>query len=151
MQGLIFPDAEGAWIHYLDARLDVPVSNRVLDARDGEDRLTAPRFIRVLRAGGNRYSKVIDQPQMVFECYAEFDNDAAALAREARAHVHAAEGTEIAPGVRCKRLRDVTGPSNIPDEQPGRSRYSFTVMTGLRAETVPDLTLLKGTADDIDD
>lgn len=143
MQGIAFPDAEAAWITFLNGRLDVPVSNRVLDSRDDEDRLVTPKFIRVLRAGGNRYNKMIDQPQMIFECYGEFDDEASALARDARAHVHSAEGLEIAPGVFCKRLRDVTGPSNIPDEQPHRSRYSFTVMTGLRAETV-NLSDMKG-------
>lgn len=134
----IFPDAEAAWIHFLADRFGgrFPITNRVLDERDPEtDDLVEPVFIRVLRAGGNRYNKMIDQPQMIFECYGEFDDEASALAREARAHVHSAEGLEIAPGVFCKRLRDVTGPSNIPDEQPNRSRYSFTVMTGLRAET----------------
>lgn len=143
---LYFPDAEAAWITFLAGRLPVPVSNRVLDTRDDEDVLVTPRFIRVLRAGGNRYNKMIDQPQMIFECYAEHDDVASALAREARAHVHSAEGLEIAPGVFCKRLRDVTGPSNIPDEQPTRSRYSFTVMTGLRAE-LPEIPDPKDTAD----
>lgn len=144
MQGLIFPDAEAAWIYYLGGRLVVPVTNRVLDKRGENDELLEPRFMRVLRAGGNRFNKMIDMPQMIFECYGEFDDEASQLAREARAHVHAAEGLEIAPGVFCKTLTDVTGPSNIQDEQPNRSRYSFTVMTGLRAETVPDLADLEG-------
>lgn len=136
MKGLVFPDAEAAWQHYLQARLAVPVGTRTrADAK----------FVRLLRAGGNRSKKVLDSPQMIFECYAAQDDEAAQFASTVRALVHAAEGTQIAPGVYCKQQRDVTGPSNVSDSQHDSSRYSFTVMTDLRAQFVPDLMTLEGT------
>ena len=136
VQGFAFPNAEDAWQKYLQARVAFKVGTRVRDD---------VQFVRLLRAGGNRSIKVLDSPQMIFECYAEDDHVAAEFARSVRALVHAAEGTEIVPGVHCKKLRDVTGPSNVSDNQHDSSRYSFTVMTDLRGQPVADLTTLEGT------
>lgn len=129
-----FPDSEDVWINYLAERLDIPVGSRVFDA---------PRFVRVLRAGGNRQNLVMDLPQMVFDVYGEDEGVAAGLAADVRAVVHAAEGTLMAPGITAKHFRDVTGPSNIPDEEHPSSRYSFTVMTALSG-VVLDTDTLRG-------
>lgn len=123
-----FPDAEKAWIHYLTAKTGEKVGTRVPKQ---------PRFIRLMRAGGNRSVKVLDSAQMIFECYDTDDELAAEFASDTRALVHAGEGQEIAPGVFCYRQRDVSGPSYINDEQHPSSRYSFTVMTDLRGQSVP--------------
>lgn len=137
MQGIIFPDAEEAWVQYLKPRLGgVKVGTR--GRKDG-------KFVKILRAGGNRSNKMLDSPQMIYECYDVDDAKAAAFAAYVRALVHAAEGTAIAPGVHCKKLRDVSGPSYINDEEHDSSRYSFTVMTDLRGQPVPDLLDLEGT------
>lgn len=136
MQGIIFPDAEDAWQKFLAARLNVPV---------GTKQRPEARFVTLLRAGGNRRNKVLDSPQMIFGCYAEDAAAAAKFASHVRALVHSAEGSEIAPGVHCKKLRDVSGPSDIPDEEHDSTRYSFTVMTELRGQSVPDLMNLEGT------
>lgn len=139
-QLLRFPSAEKAWQSYLQARLTAKVGTR-----------TRPdvSFVKILRAGGNapsiRGMAILDSPQMIFECYHEDDDKAAEFAGTVRAIVHAAEGSEIAPGVYFKRLRDVSGPSNIPDEEHNSSRYSFTVMTDLRAQVVPEAADLEGT------
>lgn len=134
VQAVRFPDAEEVWITYLADRLDIPVGSRLIPD---------PRFVRVLRAGGNRQNLKMDQPQMVFDCYAEDDAQAALLAADVRAIVHAAEGREVSLGVRAKKMRDVTGPSNVPDDEHDSSRYSFTVMTGLSGQVV-DTNILKG-------
>lgn len=136
VQGVAFPDAEDAWVNYLQPLLAVKVGTRT--RKD-------VKFVKVLRAGGNRSNKVLDTPQMIFECYDEDDAKAASFARTVRALVHAAEGTQIVPGVFCKRQRDVTGPSNISDSQHDSSRYSFTVMTDLRGQIIADLMTLEGT------
>lgn len=136
MQGILFPDAEDAWQRYLEARLTAPVGTR---SRPD------PKFVKILRAGGHRGNKVLDSPQMIYECYDVDDQKAAEFARLVRALVHAGEGSEIVPGVYCKRQRDVTGPSYINDEEHSSSRYSFTVMTDLRGQPVPDLMDLEGT------
>lgn len=129
-----FPDSEDVWINYLNERLDIPVGSRLFEA---------PRFVRVLRAGGNRQNIVLDMPQMVFDVYGEDEFVAAGLAADVRAIVLAAEGTFLAPGVKAKRFRDVTGPSNVPDDEHPSSRYSFTVMTALSGVLV-DSDTLKG-------
>lgn len=131
MQGVEFPDAEDAWQIYLEGKLGgIPV---------GTKQRAAAKFVKILRAGGNRRNRVLDAPQMIFECYDEDAAKAAKFASYVRALVHSAEGTEIAPGVRCKRQRDVSGPSDIPDSEHDSVRYSFTVMTELRGRVVPDL------------
>lgn len=127
-----FPDSEDVWINYLAERLDIPVGSRLFEEA---------RFVRVLRAGGNRQNLVTDMPQMVFDIYAEDEALAAGLASDVRAIVHAAEGTRMAPGIVAKRFRDVTGPSNVPDEEHPSSRYSFTVMTALTGVVVNTDTL----------
>lgn len=137
VQGVRFPDAEDAWQQFLAARLTVPV---------GTKQRADAQFVKILRAGGNRRNKVVDSPQMIFECYAEDAAKAANFARTVRALVHSAEGSEIAPGVHCKKQRDVSGPSDISDNQHDSSRYSFTVMTELRGQIVADLMDLEGTS-----
>lgn len=137
-QLLRFPSAEKAWVTFLAGVLaGVKVGTRTRKET---------KFVKVLRAGGNRASLVTDGAQMIFECYDEDDDMAAEFAAEVRAIVHGAEGSEIAPGVYFKRLRDVSGPSNITDEEHSSSRYSFTVMTDLRAKVVPDAADLEGTS-----
>lgn len=136
MQGIAFPEAEDAWITFLAARTAFPVGTKTR---------AAVQFVKVLRAGGNRRLLMLDAAQMIFECYAADDAVAARFARTVRALVHSAEGSEIVPGVRCKKIRDVSGPSNIPDQEHESSRYSFTVMTDLRGQVVPDLMDLEGT------
>lgn len=136
MQGEVFPVAEAAWQQYLSGRLLAKVGTR-----------TRPdaQFVKILRAGGNHRNKILDRAQMIFECYHEDDALAAKFAATVSALVFAAEGSEIAPGVHCKKVESVSGPSNIYDEQHPSSRYSFTVMTDLRARSVPDLMALEGT------
>lgn len=135
-QGVVFPDAEDVWQRFLKPKLAYKVGTKTR---------ADVQFVKVLRAGGNSRSKVIDSPQMIFECYAEDDAKAAEFARTVRALVFAAEGTEIVPGVVFKKLRDVTGPSFVNDSQHDSSRYSFTVMTELRGTVVADLMTLEGT------
>lgn len=135
-QGVVFPDAEDVWQRFLKPKLAYKVGTKTR---------ADVQFVKVLRAGGNSRLKVIDSPQMIFECYAEDDAKAAEFARTVRALVFAAEGTEIVPGVVFKKLRDVTGPSFVNDSQHDSSRYSFTVMTELRGTVVADLMTLEGT------
>lgn len=140
MDLLLFPDAEDAWATYLRPLL----GGLKVGTRSRSD----AKFVKILRIGGNASSPrgraIMDGAQMAFECYAEDDAQAAEFAAVVRAFVHAAEGSEIAPGVFFKRLRDVSGPSNIPDEEHSSSRYSFTVMTDLRARVVPGVADLEG-------
>lgn len=136
VQGIVFADPESSWQQFLQERLSSPVGTKTMaDAK----------FVRVFRAGGNSRSKVVDSPQMIFDCYDVDDAAAAEFAATVRALVFAAEGTEIVPGVLFKKLRDVTGPSNVSDSQHDSSRYSFTVMTDLRGRPVADLMTLEGT------
>lgn len=126
-QAVVFPDAEDVWINYLADMLDSPI---------GSNLFPDVKFVRVLRAGGTLMNKVTDNPQMVFDCYDADAALAAKFAADTRALVFAAEGCVIAPGVKVKALRHVTGPSQLTDEETESSRYSFTVMTALSGVAV---------------
>ncbi|UXE04749.1 tail terminator [Arthrobacter phage Shambre1] len=134
-QVLEFPDAVEAWVGYLAPRLDPPV---------GGERRDADAFVRVLRTGGVRQTKITDNAQVTFECYARYDDDAARLASHARSHVLAAAGSRLSPAAFCKSITEVSGPAEMPDPDTELSRYSFTVLTALKA-TVAAPEQLRGT------
>lgn len=82
-------------------------------------------FTRVTRAGGSARNLIQADARLLVECFA--DNDVAAfdLARLAYAHLWAAAGTFLAPGVWVDRV-ELTDPVNFPDPTAAKkSRYQF--------------------------
>lgn len=131
-----YPDAVSAWVGYLGPLLDPPV---------GGERAGGESFVRVRRVGGGGGTKITDNAQMVFECYGPYADDAARLARDCRAHVFAAAGTRLTAEAHCKNVANVSGPADLPDpERPALTRYSFTVLTALKAR-IEDPGQLRGT------
>lgn len=126
-QALDFADTTGAWVEYLDPRLDVPVRG---------EKANAESFVRVVRTGGITATKITDNAQMTFECYASHDDEALRLALDTRAHVLAAAGTRLTADAFCKSIGEVSGPAELPDPDSELSRYSFTVNTAIRARVV---------------
>jgi hypothetical protein len=134
-QTLNLPDVTAAWVEYLDPRLDVPARGEKADA---------PAFVRVVRTGGIMETRITDNAQMTFECYAEHDDEAVRLAQDTRAHILAAAGTRLTADYFCKRVSEVSGPAELPDPDSELSRYTFTVNTAIRARVV-DPGQLRGT------
>lgn len=134
-QTLHLPDATAAWIEYLDPRLDPPVRG---------EKANTDAFVRVVRTGGVMETRITDNAQMTFECYARHDDEAVKLAQDTRAHVLAAAGTRLTADYFCKRVSEASGPAELPDPDDERSRYSFTVNTAIRARVV-DPGQLRGT------
>jgi hypothetical protein len=127
-QTLELPDTTAAWIEYLDPRLDVPVRG---------EKANAPSFVRVVRTGGVMQTRITDNAQMTFECYAAHDDEAVRLAQDTRSHVLAAAGTRLTADAFCKRVGEVSGPAELPDPDSEQlSRYTFTVETAIRARVV---------------
>lgn len=121
---LAFPDAEAVAVAALDAALTVPVSTRVPNPRPAV-------FVRVARVGGARVNLVTDAPVLVVECWAASSVAAAELARLARAHLFALEGSTTA-GAWVRKVLDVAGPQSFPDPVSESPRYQFTAQLHLR-------------------
>lgn len=118
------PDAVDAWVSYLNPRISAPV---------GGKRAAGASFVRVRRVGGSPQTRITDNAQMVFECYAEDNAAADTLASHVRAHVFAAAGTRLDGGPSCKTVTNISAPAEMPDpETPTLSRYTFTVLTALK-------------------
>lgn len=132
---LRLPDVTDAWITYLDPLLDPPVRGEKADAET---------FVRVVRTGGVMDTRITDNAQMTFECYAAHDDQAVKLAQDTRAHILAAEGTRLTADYFCKRVSEASGPAELPDPDSELSRYTFTVNTAIRARVV-DPGQLRGT------
>jgi len=127
-----FHDAESLVIEHLSAVLQ---SIHVGDAPPEES--TTGRFVKVIRTGGTRLSRVVDQPILVVEAYAATPAAAWELAEDAR---QALEGMKAAFRVnpRVYKVAEVSGPANLPDPaHAGLSRYTQTVQLSIRYQGAP--------------
>lgn len=122
---MIFPDAEQLLIDYLDPLFTEPVSTRFS---------TDTAFVRVLRTGGPRVTRVSDAPQLTFECYHPKESGAERLAANVRDRVQKLPGTTVS-GVYVYQITELSGPSNMPDPRHESHRYSFTTVVHLRGTT----------------
>lgn len=107
---------------------DVPVRKNVPNPRPA-------RFVRVFRTGGPKQGHVVDAAQMTIECWANRDEDAAALAGIVRALVNAMRG-EVLDGVQCYRVDEFSGPADLPDPESAQPRMTWTVAVWLRGSTL---------------
>lgn len=113
------PDILATVISYLNAALTPPVSSKVPNPRP-----TA--FVVVRRTGGPLATRVSDQPQLTFECWAATDIAAYALANQVRALVGAmADGTNRS-GTVVYRYTEFSGPAYLPDPDSEQDRVTWT-------------------------
>lgn len=119
-----FPDAEQLVVDYLDAALPQPVSTRVPSPRPAS-------FVRVLRTGGPRATRVSDAAQITIEAFGNLESVAADLIREARALIDDLRGKTVA-GVVVYRVEELGGPANLPDPTTDQHRYTFTAVVHTR-------------------
>lgn len=127
-----FVDPETAWIDYLTAQLQgtewsMPVSNRT-----GE---TAP-FVKLVSVGGDELAAVVDDPWVACEVYGVDSDDAGRRIQAVRGIIRRAQGTTIAFGVNCKRVRQISGVASLPDPDHEGVRYSWTFAGALRPEMI---------------
>lgn len=128
MQRIVFPPATTAWSVYLQEALSRPAGGGYPSGDETE-------FVRVVRTGGHRPTKVTEAAQMTFECYGPDADVAEQLAADTSSWVYAGAGTRITgqPPVFCKDVENVSAPSYQRDpERPDLSRYTFTVLTALK-------------------
>lgn len=126
---LLFPDAVAAVIGHLDAALDVPVSHSVPSPRPAS-------FATVQRTGGTAAThRITEDAQITVEAWAATHPAASDLAQLARYHIQTMQDTTTASGVRVYRIRDLTGPADLPDPESEQPRHTFTVLIQIRGAT----------------
>lgn len=126
---IVFPDAEQVLGDWLSAQLaalgdDTAVSTRAPDPRPG-------RFVVLQRTGGPRTSLVVDAPQITVECWADEESAASDLAQLVRALLISASGMRTA-GTTIYRVREASGPGNLPDPVSPQARYTQVFEIQLR-------------------
>lgn len=109
--------------NFLVAHVSVPVHVKVPSARPKQ-------FVRAWRVGGGATNRVLDQPLVTVQGWAESDAKAEALARACRdALMNDYKGMALVRGVEI-----VSGPYMDPDPDSSTPRYTVTARLTVRGK-----------------
>lgn len=128
----VAPDSLGAIISHLRAQLELLRGEPVTVAA----KVPSPRperHVRVTRVGGPASGRVVDQPLILVEAWAQTDEDASALLNDARA-ILLRTGRHV-PGLFVRRANEVGGPSMDPDPDTDAARWRCTIDFAVRMTT----------------
>lgn len=131
---VVFADSVALTISHLKTNLplygwpDVPVRKNVPNPRPAS-------FVRIIRSGGTSRDIVVDEATLIVECWAGNDEDAADLSAITRALITAMHGTVI-DEVQCYRVREVSGPVDLPDGLSDHIRQTWMVTVETRGVAV---------------
>jgi hypothetical protein len=128
LQTIVFPDVEALLVTYLNGILDVPVFTRIPNPRP-------PSFVRVLRTGGPKQGLVTDEAQITVEAWHNDSVQASNLAQQARAHLNVLAG-QMLSSHQIHRVREMSGPGNLPDPTSGQARYTWTLLVDIRGHAI---------------
>lgn len=92
-------------------------------------------FAKVIRTGGHRLDLAYHEGQLTFECWAESEIAAEAIAVLAYGHMFALAG-DSAGGVFVRRVVEVGGIVNSQDAESQLPRYVFTVGVQARMSVI---------------
>jgi hypothetical protein len=128
---IVFPDAVGIIIGYLDALLDVPVVNSIPNPRP-----STASFVTIRRGGGALSSLVVDAATILVEVWGPEGGDPPyPLAQLVRGRLHAMWGT-VQSGVPIYRVDELGGPAELPDPDSAQPRVQFTVSVLMRGSAL---------------
>lgn len=116
-----FSDVEADAITFLAQRFGLPASLRVPSPRPGE-------FYRVVGAGGDTVSRVLDAPLLVIDAWADDDERARRMSDDARMAFLDRRGA-----LPLWRRVEATAPYFVPDPETETPVYRFTVRARIRA------------------
>lgn len=122
-----FPSAEVVVINFLKAQLELGVK---VGSRTPA---TGSKFVKVVRVGGARNSRVTDAATLAIEAYAPSDDEAEALMadiRELLPLMHLADHD----GVHVYRAVESGGLVNLPDPDHSSHRYSINFTVTVRGQ-----------------
>jgi hypothetical protein len=121
---IVFPDAVGAILSFLKARLLARGQAAEVGSRKGRE----TRFVRVTQAGGTRLDIARMQPRILVECWDPEEVKAYRLASLCAAELEAATRSQqpIAPGVWIGGTpEDFPVPVSFPDPLTASPRFQF--------------------------
>lgn len=118
---ITFPDIESLLVEYLTEQLPLYGETATVHTQ-----IPSPRpdeFVTVPRVGGPRRNIVVDTPTISADSWHIRPKAAHDLAQVVRGLVHAAEG-QVLGGFQVYRVREFTGPGNLPDGVSAHARYT---------------------------
>lgn len=112
-----FPDIEALLVNNLDVGVDVlqEVPESLPDL-----------WVRVERIGGTKVNMILDKPNVVIEAWGVNRDAAYALLTTARGAAHDLAGSTL-DGFPVKRVNEIGGVTNLPDDKSGSYRYTVTL------------------------
>lgn len=127
MELITFPDAEATVLAGIALVLsDVDMVDTVPTGRTSDD-----TFLLCRRVGGPNRDLVVDDASVTLEGWAPSREEAHDLIQDARAALHALEGTTV-DGVEVYRVQEFAGPAYLPDPDSTHPRYTLTASVSLR-------------------
>lgn len=128
LETIVFPDIEALLVAHLHDALDVPVSTQIPNPRPSS-------FVRVLRTGGPRQGLVTDEAQVTVEAWHDDSVQASDLAQQTRARLNVLAGQQL-DGHQIHRVREMSGPGNLPDPTSGQARYTWSLLVDVRGHAI---------------
>ena len=123
---VLFPDARSCVISYLDEVLEVPVHSRVPKTRPDT-------FVRILNAGGaGQVNPALDDVAFTVETWSSSEGATADLAQLVRAYLRDAT---IMAGHGVYAYNEWGPPVDLPDDESGQFRFTFTFSIRIRGRT----------------
>lgn len=122
---IVFADSVALAISHLSDQLplygwpNIPVRKNIPNPRPES-------FVRLFRSGGMSRDVVVDEATVVVECWGATDEDAADLTSVVRGLLVAMTGT-VVDETQCYRVRELSGPVDLPDGLSDHVRMTWMV------------------------
>lgn len=126
MTAILFPDAVETLRTHLDAELAEPVVHKIPRDRPAT-------FVQLRRTGGISRDTVIDGAFITVDSWAATQPAAMDLAQRVRAALHGLEAGTVG-AVAVYAVRELAGPSDLPDEGSEQPRVRQSFQIGLRGQ-----------------
>lgn len=128
---ILFPDAASLVLNAVGDEMGVDKYDIPPTGRTGTE-----TFLLVRRVGGPSRDVVVDDATLTIEAWAPTRDAAHDLLQEARAHLHALEGTQV-DGEMVYRVDEFAGPAWLPDPDSSHPRWTLTASVSVRGSTIP--------------
>lgn len=129
---IVDPDAETVLVDYLAGELSGRPDYATALVATRKPATMPPLMVRIMRTGGPRADLVQDAPQLTVDAYGETEEDASGLATICRALIQAGALQGYMGATPIGTVREFSGPSNMPDPQTSRIRYTATYVVQMR-------------------
>lgn len=127
---VVFPDTASLVLNAIGDELGVDKYDTPPTNRDGTE-----TFLVAQRFGGPSRVHVVDDASIVLEAWAPTRDGAHDLIQEARAQLHALQGTQV-DGVQIYRVTEFAGPAWDPDPTSSHPRWTLRSQVSVRGSVI---------------